>query len=200
MFEVLEAWIDHLPPGRALDLGAGDVAFSLWLAQRGFEVDAIEIDEARFRALKSRARGTSIRPILADMRSFDFGEECYALILASASLHFLAPCELAALAPRLTAALAPGGIFITEVFSTDDPARQALYEAGMETGEPQTFLGLNGGVLHFFTEKELMQLFPDLVALFSEASRRRDPEEPAGYRAGLTFVARRPSSDASSSA
>ncbi|MFY1702902.1 class I SAM-dependent methyltransferase [Micromonospora sp. WMMA1923] len=52
---VLAAAVGDLPPGAALDLGCGQGADSLWLAQRGWQVTAVDIAEAALQRLRERA-------------------------------------------------------------------------------------------------------------------------------------------------
>jgi SAM-dependent methyltransferase len=55
----LPALVADLPAGRALDLGCGEGGDALWLAERGWQVKAVDISETALRraADEARARG-----------------------------------------------------------------------------------------------------------------------------------------------
>jgi SAM-dependent methyltransferase len=98
-----------LPPGRALDLGCGEGADALWLAERGWAVSAVDISPTAL----GRARAEADRRGLAvDWQQADLAEALppgpYELVTA----HFLqSPVELprAAVLQRAAAEVAPGG-------------------------------------------------------------------------------------------
>ena len=55
--------VAELPPGRALDLGCGEGADSVWLAERGWDVVAVDISETALGRAKEAAgtRGVNDR-------------------------------------------------------------------------------------------------------------------------------------------
>ncbi len=93
--------------GRALDLACGLGGASLWLARRGWRVDALDISAEALAALDRQAQaeglGASITTHLCDLAEAPLGEGCYHLIVVS---RFLLRERSAA----LVAALAPGGL------------------------------------------------------------------------------------------
>jgi SAM-dependent methyltransferase len=190
--EALEKWIDRAPGGRALDLGAGDGETSAWLAERGYRVDAVEHDPDRFEKLRKQTRGLQVHLHPLHIMQFRPAEEAYALIVASAVLHFFAPTELRLLAERLGRSLIDGGILIAEAFTTDDPGYALLRQENVREVEPNTFEASPlVGVIHYFEPGELKALFGDLEPLEYAEERRSDPTSPAGYRAGALLVAQR---------
>ncbi len=52
---ILAATVGDLPPGAALDLGCGQGGDSLWLAQRGWQVTAVDIADAALQRVNERA-------------------------------------------------------------------------------------------------------------------------------------------------
>ncbi|MEU5669097.1 class I SAM-dependent methyltransferase [Micromonospora sp. NPDC047762] len=52
---ILAAMVGDLPPGAALDLGCGQGGDSLWLAQRGWQVTAVDIADAALQRVNERA-------------------------------------------------------------------------------------------------------------------------------------------------
>jgi tellurite methyltransferase len=193
MLKDVRPWIDSIPPSRALDLGAGEGDTGLWLAERGFTVDAVERDPEIYARLVEACAGTTVNPHLSDITEFPLSPTSYSLIVAQAVLHFLRPTQLWTLADRLVAGLIPGGILLAEVFTTDDPGCVALKESGATQIEPNTFLAPEPvGLIHYFAAGELRRVFAPLEVLEYDESRRADPRSEDGFHAGARLLARRP--------
>ena len=58
--EALVATVTDIPPGRALDLGCGEGSDSVWLAERGWQVTAIDISTTAIARGQSRAAARHI--------------------------------------------------------------------------------------------------------------------------------------------
>lgn len=91
-------------PGRGLDLACGRGGNALFLADHGFQVDALDISLSALRSLQSaaRGRGADIACIVADLDYFPLPVAIYDLV---AVFYFFAE----PLIPRIKAALKPGG-------------------------------------------------------------------------------------------
>jgi SAM-dependent methyltransferase len=193
--ELLESWIEQIPLGHALDLGAGDGRATLWLAECGFKVDVVERDPEACERLGEACKGLSVDIQPVDILEFVFPQGKYSLILASAILHFIKPTDLWTIADPIAASLTSGGFLIAEVLTTDDPGYESLCDSGQAQIEPNTFqLSSPDDVIHYFEPHELCRTFFSLEALFYEESRRRDYSDPVGYRAGASLVACKKSS------
>ena len=77
--------VGHLEPGRALDLGAGEGRTTLWLAERGWRVTAVDfsdvaLERGRQRVEAARVSG-SAEWICADLVEFDPTGDTYDLVL-----------------------------------------------------------------------------------------------------------------------
>jgi SAM-dependent methyltransferase len=83
----VEAELADLPPGRALDVAAGEGRNALWLADRGWQVTALDFSRAgldKGRALQARhERGQELHVdwVVADALTWDPGPERYDLVL-----------------------------------------------------------------------------------------------------------------------
>lgn len=100
--------VRDLPSGRALDLACGAGRNSLWLAQRGWAVEAVDGSEAAIETLRATAEdlGLSIKARVADLTRGDFRiEPGWDLVLMS----FYLQRELLEPAKR---GVVPGGIVI----------------------------------------------------------------------------------------
>ena len=190
--DALARWWHAAPRGRALDLGAGNGEASVWLAQQGFLVDAVELDPEAVSSLRRARAGRTIVVHPVDLRMFPLEPKTYALVLASAVLHFLRPSELWSLADRLSGCLLPGGLLVAEVLTVDDPEASSLRAAPVQEIEPNTFVvAPPGRLIHFFEPGELRRVFAGLEILDYAEDRRSAPQAEAGYRSGATLVARR---------
>lgn len=104
--------VGPLPPGRALDLGAGDGRNAVWLAGHGWRTTAVDFSAvalARGRALAD-ATGAVVDWRQADLLEWEPPEAAYELV----TLFFihLPPSELGRVLAAAAAAVAPGGILL----------------------------------------------------------------------------------------
>jgi SAM-dependent methyltransferase len=110
--QFVAAELADLPPGRALDLAAGEGRNTVWLAERGWRVTAVDFSRVgldKGRKL-SAARGVDeaqVDWIVADLRDYEPERDFYDLALI-AYLQ-VSPEVRAAVLARSAAALAPGG-------------------------------------------------------------------------------------------
>jgi SAM-dependent methyltransferase len=105
----VERIIGDWPPGRALDLGAGEGRHAIWLAQKGWRVTAVDFSSVGLAKGEAEAtrRGVAVDWVVADARSWHPREHAaYDLVLV-AYLH-LSEDVLS----RTTGWLAPGGALV----------------------------------------------------------------------------------------
>jgi len=110
--QFVAAELADLAPGRALDLAAGEGRNTVWLAERGWRVTAVDFSRVgldKGRKL-SAARGVDeaqVAWIVADLCDYEPERDAYDLALI-AYLQ-VGPSLLATVLARAAAALAPGG-------------------------------------------------------------------------------------------
>jgi thioredoxin reductase/SAM-dependent methyltransferase len=114
-----------LPPGRALDAGAGEGADALWLAERGWQVTALDLSQVALdrgaQAAEERGLGDRVRWRQADLAEEPPEAGAYDLV-TSAFLH--PPADVREKVLRgLADAVAPGG---TLLVVNHDPSDLAL--------------------------------------------------------------------------
>jgi SAM-dependent methyltransferase len=102
------------PPGRALDLGAGEGRTTLWLAERGWQVTAVDfsdvaLERGRQRVAAAGAAG-AVEWVCADLAEFDPTGDTYDLVLLM-FIH-LRPDVRRRLLGLAAGTLAPGGVFL----------------------------------------------------------------------------------------
>jgi SAM-dependent methyltransferase len=81
---LLTEWLDDRPPGRALDLASGTGRNALYLAEKGYDVTAVEISPLAIQLAEQTARekGLKINWIVADLDDYVIQGQ-YDLILVS---------------------------------------------------------------------------------------------------------------------
>lgn len=115
--------VGDLPPGRALDLGCGEGADAVWLAERGWEVVAVDISDTALgraaEAAKSRGVADKIEFVQLDL-SDDFPEGTFDLI-SSQFLHSTVYLDRQKALLSAAAALRPGGLLVIVDHGTAPP-------------------------------------------------------------------------------
>lgn len=101
-----------LPRGRALELGSGEGADAIWLAEQGWQVTAVDLSGVALdrAAEAAKTRGVSVRWVQADLREYAPPERSFDLV-ATFYLHLPAAGRRAVLARAVTA-VAPGGALL----------------------------------------------------------------------------------------
>lgn len=125
----LKKHIHLLPKGKALDLAAGEGRNAVFLAQHGFDVDAVDISKVgieKTRAL-AREKEVGIHTLCADLKAYQIKKEKYDLI---ANFYFLSR----SLIPKIKRGLKKGGRIIFETYilkhreiSTEGPKDRKYY-------------------------------------------------------------------------
>jgi SAM-dependent methyltransferase len=106
--------VDPMTPGCALDLGCGEGADAMWLAERGWRVTAVDISQT---ALDRAAADASARGAAGsiDFHRHDltksFPDGVFDLVSAQ-FLHSTVPMDRAAVLRHAAAAVAPGGTLL----------------------------------------------------------------------------------------
>lgn len=127
----LVAEVAGLEPGRALDVGSGEGADALWLAERGWRVTAVDISSVALDRAETHARGRGAQIserltwLRADVTRWSPPEPPFDLVTAQ-FMHML-PNPRARLFADLAAAVAPGGELLVVAHHPSD----------LETGVPR---------------------------------------------------------------
>jgi SAM-dependent methyltransferase len=112
----VETMTADLPPGRALDLAAGECRNALWLAERGWTVTAVDfsgvaLDRGRRLATERLGdRAESLTTVRADVVTWTPESQGFDLVLV-VYLH-LPPAERVAVLDSAARAVAPGGTLL----------------------------------------------------------------------------------------
>jgi SAM-dependent methyltransferase len=177
--ESLAGWLEQggVPAaGRALDLGCGAGRNALFLAERGFEVDAVDLSSTAIDWARERAAGAGtgagaggVRFVCGNAFAPGAGlDGPYDLIVDSGCLHHLPPHRRAGYLDLLHRTLAPGGHLALACFASG--------AMGSELSDVEVYRArdLEGGLS--FTPEDLRWLFEGLT----EVEIRRMRDEPEG--------------------
>ncbi|MEZ5376936.1 MAG: class I SAM-dependent methyltransferase [Acidimicrobiales bacterium] len=165
----LVADASNLAPGRALDVGAGEGADAIWLAEQGWTVTAVDIspvalDRGR---LEAERRGDTIANritwVQLDVLSAPLPEGPFDLI----SLQFMhfGPEQRTPLFERCIAAVAPGGTLLIVAHHPSD-----LKTSVRRPKVPE----------FFYTAEEIAGLLGDGWSVVDAAARPREATDPEG--------------------
>jgi len=113
--------LHRLPKGRVLDVAAGNGRHSLFLASHGYQVSAIDRNEAALARLSTEAQTTGVGTIstrTVDLEQPppyepDLGKDAYDVIIVFFYLY-------RSLFPHLIDALKPGGMLVYETFTIEN--------------------------------------------------------------------------------
>ncbi|AQZ62802.1 Methyltransferase [[Actinomadura] parvosata subsp. kistnae] len=179
--ESLASYVERglLAPGRALDLGCGPGRNAVFLASRGFEVDAVDLSPAAVTWGRERAQeaGVRVRFVCGDAFTAPELAGPYDLVYDSGCLHHLPPHRRVSYRALLERVLAPGGHLGVTCFAAgrmgSDQSDEELYRDGE----------LHGGLA--YTPEELRWLFADYTEV---ELRPMTPQPPGGPLFGADFL------------
>jgi 2-polyprenyl-3-methyl-5-hydroxy-6-metoxy-1,4-benzoquinol methylase len=137
--DFLVASVSLIPPGPVLDLCAGQGRNAVWLAQRGFDVTAVDgssVGLSQAAALATE-RGVALTTEVIDLSELSIEPDRYTGIV---SIFAHLPAELRRRIHReVVAGLRPGGVFVLEAYT---PAQIALGTGGPK--DPSMCMTLRG--------------------------------------------------------
>jgi tellurite methyltransferase len=142
----LKKYIHLLPKGKALDIASGEGRNAVFMAQNGFEVDAVDISEKGLKKAQKLAteEGVKIKTFLVDLDQYQIEKGRYDLI---ANFYFLRR----RLIPKIKKGLKKGGKVIFETY--------LLEHRKIGTGGPKQ-------AKYFLKPNELLRLFKGFRILF----------------------------------
>jgi len=111
--QLVEKYFPKAPGKRALDLACGGGRHTLFLSQKGFDVDAVDISAVALEKLAQKVDPKSVKLIETDLDDFVLHEERYDLIVKTNFLD-------RDLIERAKKALKKGAVMIVETYLADD--------------------------------------------------------------------------------
>ena len=104
--------LSDLPPGKAIDLAAGEGRIAIWLAQRGWRVTAVDYSNVGLEKGRQIAGklGVKLEWVEADLLEYDLGRQSYDLVLL---FYLQLPWAwMSNVLRRAADAVAPGGTLV----------------------------------------------------------------------------------------
>lgn len=152
-----------LSPARALDLGCGEGADAIWLAERGWRVTAVDFSAVALAraAREATARGVTIAWVKADLREYAPSPDSFDLIVLF-YVH-LPPAQRAAILRSASLGLAPGGRILV---------------VGHDRANPPEARGPKSHPEVLYEPEEIVRDLPGLEV--ERAERTTDPQEIDG--------------------
>jgi SAM-dependent methyltransferase len=139
--------VGDLPPGRALDLGCGEGADAVWLAERGWDVVAVDISDTALgraaEAASSRGVADRIQFVQVDL-SDEFPDGTFDLI-SSQFLHSTVRLDRPSILANAAAALRPGGLLVIVDHGSAPPWASKLDHHHEFPSAEEVITGLNLG-------------------------------------------------------
>ncbi len=155
---------------KALDIGCGEGADSVFLAKKGFLVQAIDNDKTaltRFKAYRYDHKLSDIRIQKHDVVRFPYKESAFDVINCLLLICCMRKSDFRKLLQPMKRALKPGGIIILSSRNYLDPKLKE-YHATEKMIEPNTFIKKDDccRIAYFVEKNELKNAFKDLEILY----------------------------------
>lgn len=128
---LLEHFYEQVPKGAVLDIGFGKGNDSVFLANKGFRVTAIDTKKSSVDDLARvvKENNLSIKTELKDIRKFEFLNKKYDIIVAIQSLIWMRKSEYVKIIKKIKESLKINGIGIISGFTIKDPSYLNLKSA-----------------------------------------------------------------------
>ncbi|MGD8506705.1 MAG: class I SAM-dependent methyltransferase [Candidatus Bathyarchaeota archaeon] len=191
---ILTHFQDLFPKGLVLDLGVGEGRNALFLAERGFDVEGIDISKTAVdRCLQlAKNRNLSIRAHACDMRELEIPEEKYSLIVtAGASLNFLRKSEIEEIVAKMKTGIKKKGSVYVSVVSTNESLYKKLKAEQTPIEENTFYVSHIGSHVHYFTYEEIKQLFQDFQTIIHLQGLELDFHNRPHYHGVIYYLGKR---------
>jgi SAM-dependent methyltransferase len=116
-----------IAPGRTLEIGAGTGTNAIWLAERGFDVFGVDVSSLAVERASAKMDGRDLRCRFAtlDFLAVPVPHGPFHFVFDRGCFHvFDEPGERARFAAQVAAALAPDGLWLSLIGSTEGPPRE----------------------------------------------------------------------------
>ena len=118
-----ERWPMFTKNGAVLDVGCGEGKNAIFLAQKGFVVDAFDISESGIEKLKRLALKNlvQVNAWVQDLRDYDCDRE-YDVVTSHGTFHFVSKQEWRSFIAKAKKKTRDGGMHIMQIFTNKVPA------------------------------------------------------------------------------
>jgi SAM-dependent methyltransferase len=170
-------------PGAALEIGCGTGTNSVWLAEQGFAVVGLDVSPLAIESAKARLAGRELgcRFEARDFLAEQVSGESFVFAFDRGCLHsFDEATERARFAARVASLLAPGGLWLSLIGSTEGPPGDGPPRRSARDVTAAIEPALEIVELRTITLETLLEEAPR--AWFCLSRRRRVPAQPSTRR------------------
>ena len=185
--------VEYAQKGTALDIGAGEGRNSIFLANNGFKVEAIDEVKEGLEKCKNFVEkyNLPIKTKVIDVKKFNFRKDKYSLVLSTATLDFLKFSEFKKIIKKIQRSLKKDGIFYLVVLSVKDPVFKWCKEK-LKTVEKNTFyLPKFTTFRHFFSKKELLDIFKNFRIIKIKEEKMKDTHGGIHYHYLIRIIVKK---------
>ncbi|MGB8001362.1 MAG: class I SAM-dependent methyltransferase, partial [Anaerobacillus sp.] len=164
---------NQISPGKVLELGCGNGRNAIYLAEKGFEIDAVDSSKEALAWAKEEARKNqvSINFIEENLFKLSLSTHTYDIVYDSGCFHHIAPHRRMSYIALLKKALKSGGTFMLTCFIEDG----VLGGSSLSDLEVYQKRSLQGGL--GFTEEKLKTIFQDFEAIEIKKMKQVDASD-----------------------
>lgn len=160
---------DHKSAGKALDLGCGDGANSLYLENRGFSVTGIDVSFTALQGLRNRFRRENVQPrglyLHADVRAGLQGTTQYDVLISCGVYHCLDKLTRSALHRKLHRLLTEDGVVLFSCITNRIPLPGDHLTDTVELANPLEVVDMFRGMsIEYYKEGVIQDRHGSLVA------------------------------------
>ncbi|MFA7243853.1 MAG: class I SAM-dependent methyltransferase [Patescibacteria group bacterium] len=178
---LINKYVNFKNPAKILDIGFGSGKDSVYFAQNGFDVDAIDFDDEKISVFKKRiGHLKNINIIYENLLDFEFPQNHYDVILANHVLDFIRYADFQRIIRKIHNALKLDGIFFLAIFNISDPFFNKLSEKNLRRPENNSFLINDHDVRHFYTKSDIEFMKKFFEIEFFEEESVDDNHGPTG--------------------
>lgn len=191
---ILVHFLELFPKGRVLDLGMGEGRNAIFLAERGFSVEGVDLSKnAVDRCIKlAKEKNVSVDAHVGDLREFEIVEDKYSLIVAAgASLNFLKKEEIEELTTRMKMGVQKGGFVFISVVSTDDPFCKKMRAQQVPIEKNTFYVPRIGTYVHYFTTGEIRNLFKRMQTIILLKGQELDLHNTPHYHDIIYYLGKK---------
>ena len=156
--------------GKLLDIGCGEGADSVFFAQKGYRVTAIDKNQAyvnRFRMYRSDHLLSNVRVLQRDVVKYSYPHNTYDALISILVLCCMKRSEFEALVPVMKRSVKPGGIIVMSSRNYLDPELKD-YVSTEKMIEENTFRKKEDccKFLYFIEKNRLREVFSDFDIIY----------------------------------